>query len=175
MTIVAPCMAILVQVLSVRVGGSVIWSLTTDSTSSRMPQQLPQSSSTLIQSLGKRRYATSVCTYGQFHLCLLTFPHGLTLLMSPSHSLLPLMNGEAQLDVHRKFLPDFGKFLHWITFTFENGVSRVKAQIMLPNRVGAACNMVKGDVAAAFIHSPFGKHRRTTSNNRRQNINVRHK
>ena len=80
---------------------------------------------TLVQTMGIRPYQTFLTTINQVPLATLKFPMGLTLLMSPSDPLLPATTGEARVDVHQKFLPIFGKFLHWISFRFPT--TRVKA------------------------------------------------
>ena len=118
---------------------------------------------TLVQTIGTRPYQTVITTINQIPLAILKFQRGLSLLMSPSSPLLPAMTGEAHLDVHRKFLPMFGKYLHWITFIFHG--SRVMAQIMLPKRLGAAYTMVHGGSAAVFMNSPL--HRRSRVKNKR--------
>ena len=120
---------------------------------------------TLVQTMGIRPYQTFLTTINQVPLATLKFPMGMTLLMSPSDPLLPATTGEARVDVHRKFLPIFGKFLHWISFWFPT--TRVKAQIMRPNRTMAAYDLVRGGAAAVFINSPFRTPRRTQVNKRR--------
>ena len=124
---------------------------------------------TLVQSIGTRPYQTVMTTIHQTPLAILKFQRGLSLLMSPSCPLLPAMTGQAHLVVYRKFLPTFGKYLHWIKFSF-NG-SRVLAQIMLPRRLGAACNLVAGGAAAVFMNPPL--QRRSIFKNKRRCKNKR--
>jgi len=123
--------------------------------------------STLVQTVGDRPFHMSIQTVHNLQLLILTFPRGLTLLMSPSDAKRPQSNGIAQLDVHRKFLPAFGKYLHWITFTFQGTGTNVKAQIMLPSRLAAACNLIQGGASACFINCPFRVPRRLQNNKRR--------
>ena len=124
---------------------------------------------TLVQTIGTRPYRTVRTTLNQIPTAILKFPRGLTLFMSPFSPLFPATTGEAQLDVHRKFLSTYGKFLHWITFTFPG--SRVQAQILIPRRLGAAYNMVRGGSAAVFVKSPLQRRRRV--NNKRRAITIR--
>ena len=128
-------------------------------------QQEHKPAITLGIRLGIRPYQTVLTTINQVPLAILKFPRGLTLLMSPSDSLLPATTGEAQMDVHRKFMPMFGKFLLWIIFRFPT--TTVIAQIMRPSRTMAAYDMVRGGAAAVFINSPFRTPRRTQVNKRR--------
>lgn len=130
---------------------------------------------TLVRTIGNRPYRTVLTTLNQIPIGILKFPRGLTLFMSPSSPLFPATTGEAHLDVHRKFLPIFGKFLHWITFTFPG--SRVKAQIMIPRRLEFAYNMVRGGSAAVFVNPPLQRRpvnpplqRRPRINNKRRAI-----
>ena len=120
----------------------------------------------LVRTIGNRPYRTVLTTLNQIPIGILKFPRGLTLFMSPSSPLFPATTGEAHLDIHRKFLPIFGKFLHWITFTFPG--SRVKAQIMIPRRLEFAYNMVRGGSAAVFVNPPL--QRRPRINNKRRAI-----
>jgi len=131
------------------------------------PPVVQQPVNTLVQTVGNRPFHISLHTVHNLQLFILTFPRGLTLLMSPSDPKRPTANGVAQLDVHRKFLPTFGKYLHWITFTFQGTGNNVKAQIMLPTRLEAACNLIQGGASACFINCPFRVPRRPQTNKRR--------
>jgi hypothetical protein len=132
------------------------------------PAQPPQYPvSTLVQSVGNRPFEISLRTIHNLQLLILTFPRGLTLLMAATDANRPAVNGAAQLDVHRKFLPAFEKYLHWITFTFPTTGTKVQAQIMLANRLEAACNLIQGGACACFLNSPFRQQRRAQPSRRR--------
>ena len=124
---------------------------------------------TLVRSLGINQHRMCERSVDGHQLCVITFPghRGLTLLLSPSHPHCPRgMVGLVQLDVHRKYLTTYGKYLHWVTFTFQPTGHRVQAQIMLPSRLNEAYNMVEGGAAACFINSPFSLLRRTQARKR---------
>ena len=128
---------------------------------------------TLVQSLCLRKYSNSIQTRGNHQLCVITIlSHtSLTLIMSECNPLRPhITNGLVKVDVHRKFLPYYGKFLHWISFIFMGSCLRVQAQIMLPGRLDAAYTMVEGGAAACFVNSPFRLERRAQRKNKRQII-----
>ena len=64
---------------------------------------------TLVQSVGNRHYELFRTVHAT-PVIILTFPRGLTLMM-PAQALDHLNQlGSARLDVHRKFLPNFGKY-----------------------------------------------------------------
>lgn len=126
---------------------------------------------TLVQSLGIRQYRMCVRTVDGHQLCVITFQghRGLTLLLAPSYPHRPTdLTGLVQLDVHRKYLTTYGKYLHWVTFTFQSTGHRVQAQIMLNTRLNAAYNMVEGGAAACFINSPFPLLRRAQASKRQR-------
>jgi len=106
---------------------------------------------------------------------ILTFAGGLTLLMSPNDPNPPNMEGMAELDVHRKLLPAYGKYLHWICLSFPNRGVIVRAQLMLPGRLQAALAMVSSGAAAAFVQPPFRMQRRPIAMKRRKGTNGRTK
>merc|ERR1719319_446518 len=106
-------------------------------------------------------------------MLVLSFPRGLTLLMASTDANRPSYGGLAQLDVHRKFLPSFNKYLHWISFTFQETGRKVQAQIMLPTRLTAACQLVQGGAQACFLQSPFRIQRRQQAPTRRRRVNGR--
>jgi len=132
-----------------------------------------QPANTLVQTVGTRPYHLTLQTVHNLSLVVLSFPRGLTLLMSPSDPHVPSQDGAAQLDVHRKFLPNYGKYLHWITFTFQGKGTNTKAQIMLPTRLEAACQLINGGASACFINCPFRVLRRSKNNGRRMVRTVR--
>ena len=73
---------------------------------------------TLVQTVGNRPYERSTRVIYGTSIGILTFPSGITL-MIPSQALSHLDQvGTARLTVHRKFLRDYGRYLHWIAFTF---------------------------------------------------------
>ena len=126
---------------------------------------------TLVQDLGYRRYETSQRTVGHHHLTTIMFtPSGLTVIMSPSHPQHPAKgSGNGKLELHRKLLPEYGKFLHWVTIAFAGTDGKLNAQIVLPGRLAAACQMTEGGAAAAFVNPPFRPIRRQAINlNRRR-------
>jgi len=137
--------------------------------SNDQPQNPP---STLVQTVGNRSFKVTRMMVAQQMMLVLSFPRGLTLLTPDSDSNQPTENGVAQLDVHRKFLPSFNKYLHWISFTFTTG-HKVQAQIMLPTRLSAACQLVQGGASACFLHCPFRVQRRPQVPTRRRRINGR--
>ena len=70
------------------------------------------------------------------------------------------MSGLVTLDVHRKFLPSHGKYLHWLQLTFPSSGATARAQVLLPGRLGAALAMVERGASAAFVNSPVHRHRK---------------
>ena len=108
---------------------------------------------TLIQTVGNRHYELSTRTVHATPVIILTFPRGLTLMMPAQVLNNPNQPGLARLDVHRKFLPNFGKYLHWINFTFLQTENRIKAQIVLRTRLEAACRMIKEGGSACFLET----------------------
>ena len=128
---------------------------------------------TLVQSVGNRPYELSTRTVHATPVVILTFPRGLTL-MVPAHALDHLNQlGSARLDVHRKFLPNFGKYLHWIVFTFMQTGNRIKAQIVLRTRLAAACQMIREGGSACFLGNPLRTFRRSRSIGQRSCISSR--
>ena len=128
---------------------------------------------TLVQSVGNRPYELSTRTVHATPVAILTFPRGLTL-MVPAHALDHLNQlGSARLDVHRKFLPNFGKYLHWIVFTFMQTGNRIKAQIVLRTRLAAACQMIREGGSACFLENPLRTFRRSRSIGQRSCISSR--
>ena len=115
---------------------------------------------TLVQSVGNRPYELSTRTVHATPVAILTFPRGLTL-MVPAHALDHLNQlGSARLDVHRKFLPNFGKYQ---VFTFMQSGNRIKAQIVLTTRLAAACQVVREGGSACFLGNPLRAFRRSRS------------
>jgi hypothetical protein len=101
-----------------------------------------------------RPFELSVRKYNNMDILVISFEKGLTLLMSNNEEKRPRMNGVAHLDKHRKFLPSFGKYLHWITFIFPTNF-RFPSQIMLTNRLLQACRLMNVGASACFLTSPF--------------------
>ena len=116
---------------------------------------------TLVQTVGNRPYELSTrVVYGTL-VTILTFPAGLTL-MIPSQALNHLNQvGTARLAVHRKFLPDYGRYLHWIAFTFVQSGIKITAQIVLMSRLAAACQMISEGGTACFLANPLRTFRRS--------------
>ena len=124
---------------------------------------------TLVKSLGIIQHRRCERTIDGHHLCVITFPghRGLTLLLSPSHPHCPRGRvGLVQLDVYRMYLTYCNKYLHWATFTFQSTGHRIQTQIMRPNRLNTAYNMVEGGASAFFINHPFPLLRRTQARKR---------
>ena len=115
--------------------------------------------STLVQSVGQRPFKIRRQELPGVNLTVLTFPRGLTLIINGDDPNQPPSEGIAHLEVHRKFIPIYQKYLHWMTFTIPMVQNKVRAQIMPPNRFEAACEMVKWGAAACFINSnrPYRK------------------
>lgn len=132
---------------------------------SEHPQQYPVS--THVQYVGNRPFELSLRTINNLQLLILTFPRGLFLLMAANNANCPTVNGESELNVHRKFIPAFKKYLHWITFTFTTTGTKVHAQIMMANRLEAAGNLTQGGGSACFLESPFKQQRRSQPRRRR--------
>lgn len=131
------------------------------------PQSPP---STLVQTVGNRPFKVVQMMVQQQLMLILSFRSGITLLMPTTDANRPTEGGVAQLDVHRKFLPSFNKYLHWISFTFQGTGGNVLAQIMLPTRLAAACQLVKGGASACFLQSPVRIQRRPQVPTRRRRI-----
>ena len=128
---------------------------------------------TLVQVVGNRPYEWSTRTVHGVSVALLTFPAGLTL-MIPSHALNHLnQTGTARLAVHRKFLADFGRYLHWIAFTFVQSGIRITAQIVLMTRLAAACQMIREGGTACFLANPLRTLRRSRNTRSRNCITSR--
>jgi len=125
-----------------------------------VPEELPKEPEpTLAQRLGVRNYHLTKKTLSGVEMLILVFPgvaNGprLTLLMPAANPFPPNLYKEAQLDVHRKFLTSYGKFLHWISFGFPGLEGSVQAQIMLPTRLEAAVDMIKKGSSACFLDCP---------------------
>ena len=116
---------------------------------------------TLVQTVGNRPYELSTRVVYGTPVAILTFPAGLTL-MIPSHALNHLNQvGTARLAVHRKFLPDYGRYLHWMAFMFVQSGIKVTAQIVLVSRLGAACQMISEGGTACFLANPLRTFRRS--------------
>ena len=128
---------------------------------------------TLVQTVGNRPYELSTRIVHGTPVAILTFPAGLTL-MVPSHALNHLNQvGTARLAVHRKFLPNFGKYLHWIAFTFVQSGIRITAQIVLMTRLAAACQMIREGGTACFLANPLRTFRRSGNTRPRSCITSR--
>ena len=128
---------------------------------------------TLVQSVGNRPYELSTRIVHATPVAILTFPRGLTL-MVPAHALDHLSQlGSARLAVHRKFLPNFGKYLHWIAFTFVQSGIRITAQIVLTTRLAAACQMIREGGTACFLANPLRTFRRSRNTRPRSCITSR--
>ena len=128
---------------------------------------------TLVQTVGNRPYELSTRVIHDTPVAILTFPAGLTL-MVPSQVLNHLNQvGTARLAVHRKFLPNFGKYLHWIAFTFVQFGIRITAQIVLVTRLAAACQMIREGGTACFLANPLRTSRRSRNPRPRRCITSR--
>lgn len=128
---------------------------------------------TLVQNVGPRPFEISDKEINNTQLLILTFPSGLTLLMPHADIKRPTENGVAKIDVHRKFLPTFGKYLHWIVFTFPKTGNQIKAQIMKQDRLEASYNLIHGGASACFISNPYTVHRQSHINKRRIRRTIR--
>ena len=116
---------------------------------------------TLVQTVGNRPYERSARVIYGTSVAILTFPSGITL-MIPSQALSHLDQvGTARLTVHRKFLTDYGRYLHWLAFMFVQSGIKVTAQIVLVSRLGAACQMISEGGTACFLANPLRTFRRS--------------
>ena len=106
--------------------------------------------------LGRRRN-------GEHILKILRFDRGLTLILPEDGENHPHTNGQCDIFIHRKFLDQYEKFLHWMVFVFKNPNNQISipAQIMLPTRVDAGCVLAKTGHAACFTNNPFPQQRGT--------------
>ena len=106
--------------------------------------------------LGRRRN-------GEHILKILRFDRGLTLILPEDGENHPHTNGQCDIFIHRKFLDQYEKFLHWMVFVFKNPNNQIsiQAQIMLPTRVDAGCVLAKNGHAACFTNNPFPQQRGT--------------
>ena len=130
---------------------------------------------TLVQDLGYRGYDTSQRTVGHHHLTVVMFtPSHLTVIMSQTHPQRPAnSSGKSKVEVHYKLLPEYGKFLHWVTIAFDGTDNKLNAQIVLPGRMAAACQMTERGAAAAFVNPPFRPIRRQSRRKKNKIINSR--
>ena len=105
--------------------------------------------------LGRRRIGADMFK-------IISFERGLTLILPEDEADHPHTAGHADIHVHRKYLNNFGKFLNWIIFSFKNPNNRISipAQIILPTRVDAGCEIVRNGGTACFLNNPFPQRRR---------------
>ena len=106
--------------------------------------------------LGRRRN-------GEHMLKILRFDRGLTLILPEDGENHPHTDGQCDIFIHRKFLDQYEKFLHWMVFVFKNPNNQIsiRAQIMLPTRVDAGCVLAKNGHAACFTNNPFPQQKGT--------------
>ena len=104
---------------------------------------------------------------------ILSFNRGLTLILPEDAENHPHTDGQCDIFVHRRFLNQYEKFLHWIIFVFKNPNNQISipAQIMLSTRVGAGCEITKDGGAACFLNNPFPQRRRTSRRFQGRRIN----
>ena len=116
--------------------------------------------STLVQSVGNRSFELSKRKIDGTEILILEFPRGLTVLMAANDDKQPKDKGRAKLEVHRKFITQHEKYLHWIRFTFITEETEIQAQIMLQSRLGAAINLIRQRAYACFLQNPLRPLRR---------------
>jgi hypothetical protein len=138
-------------------------------------EEKPATVNTFVKKLIMPYKISSQTVVNGQEVMILTFAGGLTLLMASNDPNPPNMEGVAELDVHRKLLPAYGKYLHWICFSFPDRGVIVRAQLMLPSRLQAALVMVTSGAAAAFVQSPFRMQRRSRVMKKREGRNGRTK
>ena len=115
----------------------------------------------LIQQSLNRDFVLGRRRNGDHVLKILRFNGGLTLILPEEGENHPHTDGRCDIFIHRKFLDQYAKFLHWMVFVFKNPNNQfsIKAQIMLPTRVEAGCEFAKNGYAACFINNPFPEQR----------------
>ena len=128
---------------------------------------------TLIQTVGNRPYKRTTRVIHGVLVTVLTFPTGLTLMVPPQALNHLEQVGTGRLSVHRKFLPDYGRFLHWIAFEFVRYGIRITAQVMLMSRLAAASQMISEGGTACFLANPLRTFRRNKNTRSKLCINSR--
>ena len=118
---------------------------------------------TLVQTVGDRPYERSIRVIYGTSVGVLAFPSGLTLLIPPQVLNHLGQAGTARLSVHRKFLTGYGRYLHWMAFTFVQSGIKITAQILLMSRLEAACQMIGGGGTACFLANPLRAFRRSNN------------
>ena len=111
--------------------------------------------SSLITDFGRVNYESSEKNIFGQNVRVITFtPSRVTLLM-PYDEAPKLGTGNAHLKQYRKFLPNLGKYVHWLSFGFiePNGSQerKIKAQILLKGRLQVGLSMTKKGASAAFV------------------------
>ena len=127
-------------------------------------EQPPFPLASLIQQALNKEFLLGRRRNGEHMLKILRFDRVLTLILPEDGETHPHTAGQCDIFIHRKFLNQYEKFLHWIIFVFKNPNNQISipAQIMLPTRVGAGCEIVKDGGAACFLNNPIPQRRRTS-------------
>ena len=116
--------------------------------------------STLVQRVGHRTFRMSYRDIMGERVLLIEFPRGLTVLMGAHNPGRPFSNGLAEILVHRKFLIQAARYLHWIHLRFPREGTSIQAQILLPDRLHTAMAMIQRGACACFLQSPMRPLRR---------------
>ena len=102
----------------------------------------------------------------------LQFTTGLTLTFR-SNPLLPVTGGTARLQVYKKLIPRYQKYLIWIEFKIHRTGRTISAQWILANRVRRACSLMREGLPTCFNRNPFLIRRSTKSPRRIRTTNQR--
>ena len=128
----------------------------------------------LMQDHGIKQYTTWRRRIGQQDITSIKFNHmGLTVILSTSHPQTPPnCSGNANLAIYRKFLPDYGKFLHYVIIAFSGSDTKLKVQVLLTGRLTAGLQMIQRGCAAAFTNPPFRPLRIPSTKRKRTTIRL---
>lgn len=104
--------------------------------------------STLIQAVHNKPFVVRHRTTMGRRMKRLEFRVSLTLLMDDDNQLIQDVMGNAKIEVHRKFMPQYEKFLHWIKIVIGTDGPTIKAQLFFDMEL--ACNHAR-TTGFAFI------------------------
>ena len=122
--------------------------------------------STLVQSSEGKNFLISRRTVEGTKILIVTFPRGLTILMNANNVNRPRCPGEATIEVHRRFITREAKWLHYVRILFIHG-RQIQAQILLPSRLSAALELIKGGHCGCFLQNPLRPLRQSRNLRRR--------
>lgn len=104
--------------------------------------------STLVQEAYERPFVIRYRNMRGRTLKRLEFPHSLTLLMEKDNNMIITTQGTADVQIHRRFWQEFGKYLHWVKITIREGGPVIQAQLCSTEE--QACNNTQ-TIGYAFI------------------------